>query len=272
MVRQLELLGRLAEAGLNIALAVERQALAVDAAGREALAPVAPGAPVAPVGAVAPAPEAGAPAAAGQVVQGDIALAYGRVSRAVRLTAALQAGLVEALQALDEGAARRRIRERADAQRAREAAAAARKARVERIVERLIREEARDEAEGDRLADEAYERLEHDDIYGDLSDRPLGEIVAMICEDLGLAPDWSRLAEEAWAREAWTGEAWTGEAPEAMAGGAAAPRAAGPRAAAPRAATIRWLDPPLADAEAASAEPAACGAGPPPAELRAASP
>lgn len=68
--RQLAVLGRLAEAGLNIALAVERQATAAE-----------------------PATEA-EPADTVQVVQGDVALAYGRVSRAVRLTIALQARLV----------------------------------------------------------------------------------------------------------------------------------------------------------------------------------
>src|SRR4051794_23509970 len=136
--RQLWMLGRLAEAGLNIALAVERQATAAEAA-----------------------PDAV------QVVQGDLALAYGRVARAVRLTIGLQARLLKDLQALDEVAARRRAGEAASAGRDRQDAEAARKGRVERIVERLIRDEARDEAEGDRLAEEAYERLDHDDIYGD---------------------------------------------------------------------------------------------------------
>ena len=30
--------------------------------------------------------------------------------------------------------------------------------------------------------------------------RPIGEIVALICKDLGLEPDWGRLAQEAWAQ------------------------------------------------------------------------
>lgn len=221
--RQLAVLGRLAEAGLNIALAVERRAMAAEAAEADAAeaAPVA--APVAPPGA-----------------SGDVALAYARVSRAVRLTVALQGRVVKDLQALDEDAARRRIREQADAGRERQQAEAARKERVERIVERLIRAEAADEAEGDRLADEAYERLDGDDIYGQLSARPVSETIALICQDLGLAPDWTQLAEEAWARDELAG------------GSAGAPLVA-----------IRWLDPP-------EAEPG--GADPAPAAPRAASP
>jgi hypothetical protein len=166
--RQLWVLGRLAEAGLNLALAIERQGTAERTAERTA-------------------------EDAAQVVQGDVALAYGRVSRAVRLTVALQARTLQDLQALDEVAARRR-----DA--ARGAAARERKDHVQRIVERLIEAEAASEAEADRLADEAAERLDHDDIYGDLTARPAGEIIALVCRDLGLSPDWSRLAEEAWAQ------------------------------------------------------------------------
>ncbi|CAN7277733.1 hypothetical protein LJR225_001391 [Phenylobacterium sp. LjRoot225] len=214
--RQLGLLGRLAEAGLNIALAVERQVMAVEAGS----------------------PEAGSPEAV-KVVQG-LALAYGRVSRAVRLTVALQSRLVKDLQEIDVVAARRRAGEQADAGRARQQREAARKARVERIVERLIRAEVGDEAEVDRLADEAYERLDHDDIYGDLLAKPVSEIVAMVCRDLGLAPDWGRLAEEAWAQEEIDG------------GAAGSPLMA-----------LRWLDPP---------QPQTNPADPPPMAPQAASP
>ncbi|CAN7645665.1 hypothetical protein LJR225_005054 [Phenylobacterium sp. LjRoot225] len=222
--RQLGLLGRLAEAGLNIALAVERQVMAAEQAS----------------------PEAGSPEAgsAVQAVQG-LALAYGRVSRAVRLTVALQSRLVKDLQEIDVVAARRRAGEAADAGRARQQLQAARKARVERIVERMIRDEARDEAEVDRLADAAYERLDHDDIYGDLSAKPVSEIIAMVCRDLGLAPDWGRLAQEAWAQEEIDG------------GAAGSPLMA-----------LRWLDPPQLETRSADA----CQAGPSPRAPQAASP
>lgn len=179
--RQLWVLGRLAEVGLNVALAIEQQATAA-----------------------AEEPDAAEPPPAsrpGRVVQGDIALAYARASRAVRLTVALQAKLIKDLQALDETAARLRRGEQVDAERERQAREAARKERVERIIERVIRAELSDEDEADRLAEAAWERLDHDEFYGDLLAQPIGEIIARVCRDLGLAPDWSRLAEEAWARQ-----------------------------------------------------------------------
>ena len=226
--RQLWVLGRLAEAGLNVALAIERQALAAADEGAEPSNP----APEAG-GAEAGRAEAGRPEAF-RVVQGDLALAYGRAARAVRLTLALQAKMITELQALDESEARQQRGER-------QKLAAARKARVERIVERVIKAEFTGEAEIDRLAEAAYERLEDDDVYGALLSRPVSEIIERVCRDLGLAPDWSRLAEEAWAQE------------EIEAGVAAAPLLA-----------LRWLDPPpLA---------AGCAADPPPKPARAASP
>jgi chorismate mutase len=117
----------------------------------------------------------------------------------VRLTHVLQASLIKDLQALDERGTLRQNAARAERRKLEDA----RKARVERIVERVIQAEFedKDEDEIDRLAEEACERLEHDDIYGDLMARPVSEIIALVCRDLGLAPDWSRLAEEAWAQE-----------------------------------------------------------------------
>jgi hypothetical protein len=128
------------------------------------------------------------------VVKGDVSLAYARVARAVRLTIALQSRLLQDLQALDEVAERHLHGGRSNAARAR-------KARIGRILDRVIDAEAPDDAEGDRLAGEVRERLEHDDIYGDVLARPVGELVALICRDLGLSPDWVRLAEEAWAQD-----------------------------------------------------------------------
>jgi hypothetical protein len=197
--RQLWVLGRLAEAGLALALAIAQQGTTEDAP---------------------------------QVVPGDIALAYGRVSRAVRLTVALQAKTLQDLQALDEIAARRLDGDLSKAERERQGLAQQRKDRVQRIVERVIEAEGADETEVDRLADEAVERLEHDDIYGDLATRPVGEIIALVCRDLGLSPDWSRLAEEAWAQD------------EIRSGAPGSPFAASP--------SPRWLEP-LEPAQAACA-------------------
>jgi hypothetical protein len=204
--RQLAVLGRVAEAGLAIALAVERQALAAEA--------------------VPAAAAEGAGSQAPRLALADAALAYGRVSRAVRLTIALQARVLKDLQAVDEVAGRMARAAQSLAEQSARQDRVARKARVERIVERLIREEAADEAQGDRLTEEAYERLEDDDIYGDLATRPVREIIAQICRDLGLSPDWSRLAQEAWAQDATAARDPIGalhELERALAGPATAP-------------------------------------------------
>jgi hypothetical protein len=70
--RQLAVLGRLAEDGLEIAQAIKRQAVQADD----------------------PTPTA-------KVVRGDVTVAYARVARAVRLTLMLQAKVIEAIQRLD---------------------------------------------------------------------------------------------------------------------------------------------------------------------------
>jgi hypothetical protein len=164
MERQLAVLGRLAEAGLNLAIEIERQATADGAA---------------------------------KLAAGEAALAYARVSRAVRLTLALQSKAVADIRALDEVLSRYRA---GDRQRA-GMAEAARKARVQRLIERVIGQEVADADKAERLAEEACERLEHDDIYGELGRFTPAELVARICRDLGLSPDWSRWAGEAWAQE-----------------------------------------------------------------------
>jgi hypothetical protein len=166
--RQIALLGELAEAGLQIALAVQRRAQAAESAGED-LNPVA--------------------------------MAYARIARAVRLTVMLQARL---------------IAERRDGEDARTAARAAaaferreqKRRRVERMVERVAIDACGDdEALAEHLAVEAIERLEDDDLYGDVMSRPVGELVALICRDLGLEPDWAVLAEQAWARDEILGAA-----------------------------------------------------------------
>lgn len=169
--RQMDVLGELAEAGLEIAKATARRAVA----------------------------QAEQDPAEAQGGEDNLAMVYARVARAVRLTLMLQAKAVEALRAFDLGE-----RARADAAlqaRAQASPEYAHKARVERIVERVAQAACgRDEDEVDRLVREAGERLDDDDIWGDVLARPVGELVRAICRDLGLDPDWTRLAEEAWAQ------------------------------------------------------------------------
>jgi hypothetical protein len=172
LVRQLEVLGELAEAGLRMALAIERQA--TEAPPQDEAAPKAP-----------PSLEA-------------LARAYARAARAVRMTVLLQSKVIKDLQFLDTQIALddARVAKTWAMQPPDERL----KARVERIVERIAEADRPGDRDAvHRLVVEAGERLDDDDIYGDLLSRPVGEIVARICRDLGLDPDWTRLAEEAWA-------------------------------------------------------------------------
>jgi hypothetical protein len=164
--RQAMVLEELSEAGLRLALSIE---------GRAAEAPVAE------------APQ--------------IAMAFSRVARAVRLTALLHVKLIEAAQdARRRAAGSRSSHDDDDDEAARLDPAYRHKARVEAIVQRVAKAECDDEDHIDRIVQETAERLDDDDIYGDVLTRPIGELVALICRDLGLDPDWTSLAQEAWAQ------------------------------------------------------------------------
>jgi hypothetical protein len=127
----------------------------------------------------------------------EAALGYARVSKSVRMTLMLQTQAIKAIQHLESHA-----HVRLDS-----AEATQRKDRVERIVERIAEQEHGDAEEVERLVAETAERLDQDDIYGDVLSRPLSELIAEICKDIGLDPDWPRLADEAWAREELRGGA-----------------------------------------------------------------
>ncbi|MDB5432209.1 MAG: hypothetical protein JWP35_3325 [Caulobacter sp.] len=160
--RQLAILSELAEAGLEIALAlktriVETVALAPDADSARACA--------------------------------DLARAFDRASRAVRMSIALRERL------LKEAAG--------GAQAMRDAAHGARNeraGRVRRIVGRITKGVWKDSPVCELLDRQVRERLFDPDISGELADRPIGALVAQICFDLGLPPGWRALAEEAWAQ------------------------------------------------------------------------
>ncbi len=115
------------------------------------------------------------------VVQGDVAMAFNRVARAVRQTIMLQSKLIEALQERHAAVAGRK---------------AAAKASAARIVRGVIDDERISDTErAEGLTAEAAERLREED-FGDLLARPFAEAVADICKDLGLSPDWLALAED----------------------------------------------------------------------------
>jgi hypothetical protein len=186
---QLKLLERLSEAGLRVVLAIEAEAerragMAGAGADEPAENPAPSDAPAAPMG-------------AGVSLQG-LAMAYARAARAVRMTLALQSRVLRDLEAVERQAACSAPFEAGQ----RASARAERKRRIARILTRVIDAAAPDDAPEaiEALAAEASERLADEDICGDALTRPMGEIIARICADLGLDPDWSAFAQEAWAQ------------------------------------------------------------------------
>ncbi len=167
--RQLEALGRLAEMGMAIAAAIQRRATAEQ-------------------------PETDA-------VLHHAALDFARVARAVRMTFALQSRLIDDFKGrtgpaeageADEGPPK--VYWLADPPQVEQ------RQRVQRIVRRVALGAGLERETVERLTREAGERLENDDIYGDVMARPIRDIVALICKDLGVELDWNKFAEEAWAQ------------------------------------------------------------------------
>ena len=110
----------------------------------------------------------------------ELVLTFSRIARAVRQTVALEARIDRDRQAAAVERAERRVRETLDR-------ALRHKARVRDLVERAIDSEASGAAAEDLLLD-LDERLEDADDLAGFADRPVAEIVARICRDLGVAP------------------------------------------------------------------------------------
>ncbi len=175
MVRQIEMLGEMAEAGFDMVMAMRRLAVAT-------MEEAAPAIDVEALG-----------------------LAFARVSRAVRMTLALQAKAIEDIRAFDRG----------DAPKAKPAPSPAdvRRQRVKGVVDRAILAEHGAGREFEQMSRFAERLLEDEDLCDDILSRPMSELVDMICRDLGLKPDWTLFAEETWAqREVEDPEAYTAAA------------------------------------------------------------
>jgi hypothetical protein len=121
-------------------------------------------------------------------------LVFARVARAVRMTIALQSRLMKDLAALDRAD---EIAERARTTRRRtrlaqmiEDAARAKVAAQREAGSRFWADEDAIEDEIETLTSEAYERL-IDAEDGGLWGRPFHEVVAGVCKDLGLSPEWT---------------------------------------------------------------------------------
>jgi hypothetical protein len=164
--RRLAMLSDLAQAAVDIALALKTRILETAAAE----------------------PEADAPAACA-----DLTRAFDRAARSARMAIALRERLeTEAVapSASSAPSAATLAREARDL----------RAGRVRRIVGRIALARCVGPDARDDMDRQARERLFDPDITGDLEGRSLGELVARICADLGLTPPWRSLAEEAWAQ------------------------------------------------------------------------
>ncbi|HEX4742521.1 MAG TPA: hypothetical protein VH353_14440 [Caulobacteraceae bacterium] len=170
--QRLSLLRELAEIGMDLARALHREALAAE--------PAAPETPAA-----------------------DPAGAFARLSRAIRLTLALEARTDEALRSLRSGLAAERETRRVEASRRAAAEdAARRRARGEKVQDLVLEAAEREIEDEEALSDilaALEERLDADEAYLDLDALPLRQIVERLCADLQLTPDWSLWDGEAWA-------------------------------------------------------------------------
>jgi hypothetical protein len=173
--RQLAMLQELAEIGMQMARAVRDEALARAGATDE-----------------------DAPARPSPFGGGDLGLVYARIARAVRQTLALETRVAEGI-------------EKARTEQAHSQVAAIRTAFEERqhavrdyvadAIEAEAAERGTPEKDIERLMDNLDERLEDGDYDDALADAPIGDLVARICADLGVTPDWSLWEDQDWAIE-----------------------------------------------------------------------
>jgi hypothetical protein len=133
----------------------------------------------------------------------DPADAFARLSRAVRLTLALEAKTDQALRDLKAGLAPAREEARSRAEKERIAGVAAnyddRKDEVFELVFAVAKAEIDDNQAFGEVFEALVERLDEDEDYRDICERPLREIVERLCRDLDLSPDWSQWRDDGWA-------------------------------------------------------------------------
>jgi hypothetical protein len=151
------------------------------------------------------APAAGNEAETGRFRGRDPADSFARLSRAIRLTLALEAKTDEELRDLKAGVVRKRKKEAKRTAERREAAAAKeareRAVKVRELVSEAAEFEIADVYEFAQVYHALHERLDEDPAYDGCGERPLRETVERLCKDLMLSPDWSRWDGEGWIRE-----------------------------------------------------------------------
>jgi hypothetical protein len=181
--RRLRLLAELADIGMDLARALKPSAQADEAPDEAA--------------------DGGPATEPGRTRRRDPAEAFAPLSRAIRLTLALEAKTDAELCDLKAGVLRAREEERTVTAERRKVAATKAAADREEKIRDLVVEAAEFEIEDCRdmldLLNALDERLDEDAAYFDREQKPLRDIVEGLCADLTLAPDWS----------CWNGEGWT---------------------------------------------------------------
>lgn len=129
-----------------------------------------------------------------------VALAYGRLAKAVRQTLALQARIAAEAAEKKRAAEARPGRDEATVKIVHDFTPTRRNRAVDALELAIEVEAGENEVKFERLEKELYEELEalDEDAF---DERPIGAIVAEICEILGIEPDLSLWEAEAWAIE-----------------------------------------------------------------------
>ena len=127
----------------------------------------------------------------------DPAAAFAPLSRAIRLTLALEARTDQDLRDLKAGVSRARKEARAKAAHD----CGAREQQVRELVLNVAERECETLEAFDEISEALQERLDYDEAYDESGQRPVRQTVERLCKDLGLTPDWSRWAGEGWAYE-----------------------------------------------------------------------
>ncbi len=189
VARHVRILKELAEIGVRIAQSMDRQA--------ELLAPSPAEAADGERTRAADAPVAASPPT--RVGPGTD---FGRLTRAIRLTLMLEIRIAEGETMRQAEVAEARVqRTRAVQQQAQADWVEARSEAVLDVIEATLEAKSEDDESILERLDEAREYLERGDEDFDLEGLPTGLVIARICRDMGLEPDWARWAQADWAVE-----------------------------------------------------------------------
>jgi hypothetical protein len=132
----------------------------------------------------------------------DPAAAFAPLSRAIRLTLALEAKTDEALRDLKAGVVQTRVEAREHAaERDRIVGVKDRAARIERVRDLVLcvaETEVPDMDAFNKLYEALDDELEPDEDSFGYAERPFRESVERLCRGLGLNPDWDRWTDDGW--------------------------------------------------------------------------